>query len=332
MSYKIDFIAEAAHYLPHQIPIWKALPEANRGDYYVKKKILGDLAEYGISGQTFEDLEQSTNQRLILASSFGDLRNARTRGRKVIMTEHGIGFSFQTSHPAYIGSPDRAGVVAYLTPGQNQADKQLDTHPTIPVYPVGVPKLDHYHQAKKRPAEPGLIAISFHWDCKVLPETRSAFRFYRRVLGQVAEQYPVIGHGHPKDWRIFSDFWRAIGVEPVADFEEVIERAELYVCDASSTMYEWASLGRPVVVLNAPIYRRHIEHGMRFWEHADMGIQVDRPQQLPGAIGKALQDPSEVARRRREVVSEAFATTDGNAAQKAAQAVLETIERWPQFQ
>lgn len=332
-QFKVDFISEASHYFAHQLPIWKALPAAARGDYYTRKPLIPELEAYGVEAKSFEDLEQSTNKRLILASSFGDLRNARTRGRKVIMTEHGAGQSYEGSeNGSYIGSPDRAGVVAVLTPGQKQADKQLDTHPTIPVFPVGVPKLDPLHQAKKPPAEPGTIAISFHWDCRVVQETRSAFRFYRRVLGQIAEQYPIIGHGHPRDWKKYEQFWRGLKVEPVEDFAEVIERAEVYVCDNSSTIYEWASLDRPVVVLNAPIYRRHIEHGMRFWEHADIGIQANRPQDLAPAIEQALKDPSEVARRRRAIVKETYATTDGNAAQKAAEAVLLTIERWPQYQ
>ena len=58
------------------------------------------------------------------------------------------------------------------------------------------------------------------------------------------------------------------------DFDEVMERSTLYICDNSSTLYEFASTGRPVVVLNAPWFRRDIEHGLRFWEHADVGVSV----------------------------------------------------------
>lgn len=333
MGGKVDFISREGHFLDHLAPVWKALPARARGNYYLRPELIEEAASHGIQGLTLRDLSLSTDSRLVVAASYGDMRYARGQGRKVIMTEHGAGQSYEgCDNGSYIGSPDRAGVVAVLTPGQKQADKQVDTHPTIPVFPVGVPKLDPLHQAKKAPTEPGTIAISFHWDCRVVQETRSAFRFYRRVLGQIAEQYPVIGHGHPRDWKLYEQFWRGIGVEPVEDFAEVIERAEVYVCDNSSTIYEWASLDRPVVVLNAPIYRRNIEHGMRFWEHADIGIQVNRPQELAPAIEQAFKDPSEVARRRRAIVKESYATTDGNAAQKAAEAVLLTIERWPQFQ
>ena len=54
-------------------------------------------------------------------------------------------------------------------------------------------------------------------------------------------------------------FYEAHGIEYVPDFDDVLRRADVYACDNSSTLYEFASTGRPVVVLNAPWYRwKHI--------------------------------------------------------------------------
>jgi hypothetical protein len=59
----------------------------------------------------------------------------------------------------------------------------------------------------------------------------------------------------------------------VASLREVQRRAAVYVCDNSSSMYEFAATGRPVVVLDLPEgrikgigYRRNINHGLRFWD------------------------------------------------------------------
>jgi hypothetical protein len=66
-----------------------------------------------------------------------------------------------------------------------------------------------------------------------------------------------------------------IEVVPVADVRKF---ANLLICDNSSLMYEMSYLGRNVVALNAPWYRRDVEHGLRFWQWR--GIQVDTPEEL----------------------------------------------------
>jgi len=116
-----------------------------------------------------------------------------------------------------------------------------------------------------------------------------------------------------------------LGIEPVEDFEDVLERADLYMCDNSSTLFEFASVGRPVVVLNAPWYRRHIEHGLRFWEAATVGVQVDHPAELRDAVMQALEDPPEQQAARQAAVRIAYTYTDGQASKRAAQEILELL-------
>jgi CDP-glycerol glycerophosphotransferase (TagB/SpsB family) len=138
-------------------------------------------------------------------------------------------------------------------------------------------------------------------------------------LRDLADRYEVIGHGHPRIWPVLEPQYRRFGIEPVAEFDDVMARAAVYVCDNSSTIYEFASTDRPVVVLNAPWYRREVEHGLRFWSLIP-GEQVAGPEELPRAIDRALaEDP--YAERRREVVAEVYAYTDGKAAARAADAI-----------
>lgn len=272
--------------------------------------------------------DRMAGQRLTVVASYRDLKLARSHGRRVIISEHGAGQSYEgVESGSYIGAIDRAGCVAAIVPGKSQAKKHEDTHPTIKAYPVGVPKLDARH-ADPRPGKKGRVAVSFHWECKVCPETRSALRHFRSSLKDLAKEFDLVGHSHPRMARQAQAIYLKLGIPFIADFEELMDEAELYACDNSSTIFEWASLDRPVVLLNAPWYRREVEHGLRFWSHSDVGLQVDNPAELNRTVKLALQDPAEVAKRRRELISDIYLKTDGRAAERAAAAIAEIQENW----
>lgn len=329
----IDFLAREPHFLDHLAPLWHALPEALRGRVYVDE----DLVQRGLDRDLpAEPLDRRGDRDVLtVVASYRDLKLARRGGRRVVYSEHGAGQSYidaKTGDPigngSYIGAPDRAGVVAVLVPGPMQAAKHERSHPTIPAYPVGVPKLDPHHLRTGRPAG-STVALSFHWACRLVPEARGIHTHYHRVFAEIAQEFDVIGHGHPRIIDQLGHYYRRAGIEVVEDFEEVIERAGVYVCDNSSTMYEWASLDRPVVVLNAQnLYRRGVEHGLRFWSHADLGPQVWMRSKLAGAIRTALDDPPEQAERRREIVRDVYLACDGKAAQRGAEALQEIHAEW----
>lgn len=131
----------------------------------------------------------------------------------------------------------------------------------------------------------------------------------------------VIGHGHPRYQTFFRRLWAGLGVEWVGDFAEVVQRADVYVCDNSSTQAESAACGIPQVILSAPWYRREIESWPRFWRAVDMGIHVEHRADLVESILLALDDPLEIAARRREVVAEVTPMLDGHGAERAAAAI-----------
>ena len=119
---------------------------------------------------------------------------------------------------------------------------------------------------------------------------------------------------------------QAAGLETVARFSDVIDRAGIYVCDNSSTLYEWAALDRPVVILDAPWYRRDVSHGLRFWQWADIGPRIQDPADLVEAVRHASDD---VWRDRRAEATEAIfgGPPDGHAAGRATEAILSVVSQ-----
>lgn len=141
-----------------------------------------------------------------------------------------------------------------------------------------------------------------------------------------AQGWKVIGHGHPRDDHA-KKRWESMGVEWVATDDEVFRRASLLIADNTSLMYEFASLGRPVLALNAPWYRRDVEHGLRFWSHVP-GMQIDTPERLWDLDLDAYVSSPEVEMLRERAAVEAYAHVDGHAAQRAASFIVDLLERY----
>jgi CDP-glycerol glycerophosphotransferase (TagB/SpsB family) len=97
-----------------------------------------------------------------------------------------------------------------------------------------------------------------------------------------------------------------------------MDKADVYIIDNSSTLFEFASLDKPVVVLNPPWYRREINHGLRFWEFADVGVNCNNGGKLASCVDKALDDPSEIQKRRRQINNILYPIRDGSSSERAA--------------
>lgn len=299
----IDLIASLPHYAVHLESVVAELPPELRGGRAPRR-----------AGERIHDA--------VLVGSASDLSQARRLGYpRIAYLEHGIGQSYSNAQTGYPGGAGRDTVGLFLSPNETAAARDRLAYPAARVEVVGDPRLDTLPRLN---AAPGTVAISFHWATTVAPETKPALAHYRGVLGELAAAVPLIGHAHPKAADRMRPIYRKLGIEFVETFDEVCERASVYVCDNSSTIFEFASTGRPVVVLNAPWFRRDAEHGLRFWEAAGVGINVDEPGDLVAAVELALTDPPAVRSARNAAIELAYAyRTD--AASRAASAIADWL-------
>lgn len=289
-------IAYEAHHRAHLEPVLRLLPHGAR---------------------------RVSPEDVALVASYGDLRRARAqRFTRAILMQHGAGQSYagdrrRATHPSYPGGEDNDEVGLFLVPNLPAAERWRERYPLTPVEVIGCPILDDLPH--KDPAEPLTVAISFHFDVLgSVPEMKSAWEHYRRVLPEIAQRFSVIGHSHPR--RSLRREFAAKGIEWVESFQDVCRRADVYVCDNSSTIPEFASTGRPVVLLNDPKYRRDVSHGGRFWDWADIGVQVDDPALLGDTIALALTDPPDIAAARESALDRIYTYRSG-ATERAAAAI-----------
>lgn len=317
---KLDIIATRSHYIDHIAPLWDALPARRRGSIVVRENALPRAQALGLGPLSSRD----TATRPVLVTSAGDLGRAnRFPNRLIAYMNHGIGGTYGRERRPHV--PDLPGVSLLMFASEYAATEARKAYPGLRIEVTGSPFADWL--PRKEPG-PQTVAISFHWRThRVTPEKQPAIDHYRSVLPDIAKRFHVIGHAHPKAVEEYGAMWRDMGVEFVPEFTDVCRRADLYVCDTSSSIYEFAATGRPVVLLNAPWYRRHINQGvMRFWSGADVGIQVDEPDQLADAIERALQDEPEQQAKREAIVDRAFAHR-GQAAQVTAEVLVDWMQQ-----
>lgn len=286
----IDVIASQRHYADHLAPIAALLPAG------------GDVA---------------------LVASHSDLVAARRkRYRRFVLAQHGAGQSYSSDHCCYPGGRDHADVGLFLTPNEHSADRWRRAYPQTPVAAVGCPKLDTLPERRFGPGP--VVAVAFHFDLYLTPETQSALTWYRPALRELARTFTVIGTGHPRR-RDLARIYGKLGIEFVPDFAEVCRRADVLAFDNTSVGYEFAATGRPVVVMDAPWYRPDAAHGLRFWEAADVGVRVSVPDALTPAIARALELRVDDVGRREIALDIAYSHRTG-AAERAAEAIREWVQ------
>lgn len=327
----IDCYASASNYLEHVLPVWLTFDPEERGMAYIPPRLHDRALAAGVSAEELSGSVPGPAPRAMLVASWSDER--KCGGRPIVYMEHGAGQSYfrdrlSARNESFPGGRGHERVVLFLTPGPMAAARWREWYPEAPVIEVGCPKLDTWHTrdltvtaAVPTVALSRTVAISFHGDVRLIPETRNAWAWYHTELGALSERFDLLGHAHRRFWGIAERRYRQLGIRATPDFADVLDQAAVYIVDNSSTAVEFMSLDRPVVLMNAPWYRRDIEHGGRFWEWAEAANTVDTRAQLAAAITDALEHPERYAAQRQRILAGVYAACDGAAAARAADAI-----------
>lgn len=319
----ISFYASQPHYVDHLAPIWYVLEDEHKAGFYATGAALSRAASMNIPALN------GTPPRTVPALVAGHADEKTLTGRnQIALLEHGTGQFYNGVDMSSRHSRERPSVDLYLAPNRMVADRMASVLPNAYMAVVGCPKLDLY--AEKTPTG-NRVALGWHWSPNDPPEARSAFPHYEPALadwkakieGMGLELY---GHGHPRMINHYRRSYDKVGIPTLQTFHEVLDLCRVYVADNTSTMFEAAAVGLKVVVLNAPWYRNDVHHGLRFWEWADIGPQVDHPEELPEAVDLVMaEDKVSWELMRTRVRRELYANW-GNASKAAAEALAEWVD------
>lgn len=324
-GFPIDAYASLSHYAAHIKPIFDALPSWARGEFYAAR---GDSPWMTA---TMPGRVAMAGKRLLLVASYTDAH--KFGHRPCVLVEHGAGQDYRGDEraarsPSYSGGDALTNVVMFIAPREDVAARWRARYPRAEAVVVGCPRLDQWHRT---PAtwlpEPKDVAVTWHWEAELIPETKSAWRHYAGCLAALRGEcedngHSLIGHAHPRMWGGVRRAYEMAGIEFVESIDEVFVRARMLIGDNTSALPEFASLDRPVIWLNAPWYRRNVWHGGRFWDWPGRQACADDPAALLAVVALALKDPPRIAQDRRAMVKRVYAHTDGNAATRAVQAIV----------
>lgn len=257
VAVKIHGIARREHHAAHIAAVHRHLPDEARGELLMEPH----AAQAHTKHWAPDDV--------VMVASYLDI--ALAGDRNVVYVEHGAGQAYRgavgEASRYYHGGEHPDNVAGYIGPRQEVIDAW-----GRPGWAAGAPICDPYELY----GEERVAAITFHWNGAApsmvgVPEAGTAWEHYVDCLEAIVrtlrdEGWEVLGHHHPKFIHPVNR-WHRLGVR-IADADEVRRRASLLIADNTSLMYEMLYTGRSVIALNAPWYRRDVEHGLRFWEWA----------------------------------------------------------------
>jgi hypothetical protein len=260
---KIHTLSSRPQYQRHCEAIWRHVPPELKGESFHGPKARAD---------------RLPPEDVVLVGGAIDIDVVPNR---IIYVEHGAGQTYtDITKPAtaahYPGGKHPSRVIGYVCPN-NQVALAWD-RPTIV---VGCPALDGI---QPQPRMPMVCALTFHWDAyRVSAEARSARDHYAEHLHMIVQwlrshDVEPLGHWHPNDTTT-KIMWDHLQIRTEPDIDNVLEQATFMIVDNSSAGYEANHVGIDTLWLNAPWYRKEVEHGLRFWDQVP-GPQFDDAWQL----------------------------------------------------
>lgn len=322
---KIDFLATEEHFVDHLLPIYNSLPKKHQGNFYTTQLATNlEWSIYKNQSDIIKEINSVNNHRLLFLSSL--LTNTIQKiNRPIGWIAHGAGQTYNTARWRYSNNDN---LYLALCPNEHYYNYVKTNSKCKNIKIVGSPKLDKWYNYKKEKNEKPVVAISFHHDRKACPESHSSFPHFKNILPQLFTQskWKILGHGHPRIIDQLIPIYDQYNIEYTRDFEEVLRKADLYICDHMSTLYEFAAVdNKPVVVLNAPWYRRDVEHGLRFWEHCDIGINCDNPEYLLNCVELGLKDNEKQRILRQKCLKAVYKYQDGKSTQRATDELIKLV-------
>ena len=268
---------------------------------------------------------------VVVAESHGALLRGRLPRALFVWVRHGLLSKNTTCYSA------RVADFACLT-SEASRDWYLrhGGRPRRAFWITGYVQMDPLFRAAPLPLPPGLpagrkmVLYAPTWNAELSSAPLLGERLVELIRGGrgdlsvVIKPHPVIAARSP-EWLAS---WRALArsepdvhlvEDPSADIMPLLKAADVLVSDVSSVIFEYLALDRPMVLITNPERHRsaYFDPTGIEWRWRDVGEEVRDIEELPAAVGRALDDPARGAERRAHYREKLFGDcADGRAAER----------------
>jgi len=287
----IDAFVSSLPYWHHIAPIWQELAAHNQAGMLYS---LGRTATLiGATPGT------PTGDRPVLVAAARDLARIPNH-TPVIYTTHGVGQCYDGVPNSLINTTRQQLAQIRLALSPNDQWTVNMRRLGVNTVTVGAPKMDTHPAPPARRDGPPKVGMVFHWDQTTYPEAGSAFTEFAPMFGELTAKFDVVATHHPRAGYQRShrrsrrktrvDWYDEAGVRFTEDVGDVLASSDVLIADNTSVLFEAAACGWPVVVLDSRRFRRSVDHGLRFWEWADIGPRTSNPDDLVAMVENGWGD------------------------------------------
>ena len=154
-------------------------------------------------------------------------------------------------------------------------------------------------------------------------------------LNVIIKPHPVIGDWRPRwmaGWKRLAAAHHGVHLveETHTDVVPYLLASDVLLSDASSVVFEFLALDRPIVLVTNPLHRADPAWLAEdiVWRWRDLGDEIGDVGELSAAVAAALGDPGARGARRRSYAETLFGRfTDGRNAARAAEHILDAGHR-----
>ncbi len=142
----------------------------------------------------------------------------------------------------------------------------------------------------------------------------------------VIKPHPVIYERQPNwiaSWQNLADSNPNVSLveDKAADVAPYLQRADVLISDASSVVFQFLALNRPIILINNPkrFGTSHFDPKGIEWQWRDLAEEVEDLSDLPNAVQRALEHPERRKDRRSYYRHQLYGEfTDGRSAERIA--------------
>ena len=173
-----------------------------------------------------------------------------------------------------------------------------------------------------------LFAPTFNRELSIVPHLRTDFRKYLPdYLNIIIKLHGAAPEEWKREYRMLADRDENMYYSESMDISPSFAAADLLITDVSSVIYEFASLGKPVLLFDSPTQKEYANYSAGDLEYRfrDVGTRITHVGEIQERVFNMLLRP-DASKRSKEIANQFISVRDGTSAEKIVSRALSLLQ------